>query len=85
MSAPRGIVGSEKQEAARFVDKHKFRIDARNALWDKEISSIWPSLTLFNAVKPGVYDLQMVLKTGGGIAKSKEVTIQIDVRGTEAR
>jgi hypothetical protein len=62
-----------------------FRIDARNALWAKENSSVWPSLNLFSAVNSGAYELQMVLETDDGIAKSKEVAIQIDVGRTEAR
>jgi hypothetical protein len=62
-----------------------FRIEAGNALWAKEISSVWPSLNLFSAVKSGAYELQMVLETDDGIAKSKEVAIQIDVGRTEAR
>jgi hypothetical protein len=62
-----------------------FRIEAGNALWAREISSVWPSLNLFSAVKSGVYELQMVLGTYDGIAKSKEVAIQIDVGRTEPR
>jgi hypothetical protein len=57
-----------------------FRIDARNALWDKEISSVWPSLKLFSTVKTGIYELQMELETSDGNARSKEVTIHIDSR-----
>jgi hypothetical protein len=72
----------------RFKSKGEifdFRIDAGNALWAKEISSVWPSLNLFSAVKSGVYELQMVLRTYDGIAKSREVAIQIDVGRAEAR
>jgi hypothetical protein len=57
-----------------------FRIDARNALWDREISSFWPSHKLFSFVKTGIYELRMELETSDGIAKSKEVTIHIDSR-----
>jgi hypothetical protein len=72
----------------RFKSKGEifnFRIDAGNALWAKEISSVWPSLNLFSAVKSGVYELQMVLETNDGIAKSREVAIQIDAGRAEAR
>jgi hypothetical protein len=60
----------------------EFRIDARHMLWDREISSTWPSRELFASVEPGAYDLQLVLETEGGESKSAKVMVFI---GSEAR
>jgi hypothetical protein len=54
-----------------------FRIDARHVLWDREISSVWPSRELFAAVDPGAYDLRLVLETDTGDSESANVTVQV--------
>jgi hypothetical protein len=54
-----------------------FRIDARQVLWDREISSVWPSRELFAAVEPGSYDLRLVLETKSGDSESAKVTVVV--------
>jgi hypothetical protein len=56
-----------------------FSIDARHVLWDREVSSVWPSRELFAAVDPGGYDLRLVLETDAGDSESAKLTVQIDV------
>ena len=50
-------------------DTIDFRVDARNLLWAKEISSVWPSQKLFAAVDPGSYQLQLVLSADSASQK----------------
>ena len=54
-----------------------FRIDARHVLWEREISSVWPSRDLFAAVDPGSYDLRLVLETEGGDSASANVAVLV--------
>jgi hypothetical protein len=54
-----------------------FRIDARHVLWDREISSIWPSRELFTALEPGSYDLRLVLETNSGDTESANVAVVV--------
>jgi hypothetical protein len=54
-----------------------FNIDARHILWDKTISSVWPSRELFAAVGPGAYDLRLVLETDTGDSESANVAVQV--------
>jgi hypothetical protein len=54
-----------------------FHIDARHVLWDREISSVWPSRELFAAVDPGAYDVRLVLETETGDSESARVTVQV--------
>lgn len=54
-----------------------FRIDARHVLWEREISSVWPSRDLFAAVEPGSYDLRLVLETDTGDSESPTVTVEV--------
>lgn len=54
-----------------------FSIDARQVLWAREISSVWPSQELFAAVDPGAYDLRLVLETDTGDSESGKATVQI--------
>jgi hypothetical protein len=54
-----------------------FNIDARHVLWDREISSVWPSRELFAAVDPGAYDLRLVLETDTGDSESAKVRVQV--------
>lgn len=60
-------------------DKIDFRVDAQHLLWAKEISSVWPSSSLFSTVKSDDYDLQLVMETDGGRVESPKVKISIDV------
>jgi hypothetical protein len=59
-------------------DKIDFRIDVQHLLWAKEISSVWPSSSLFSTVKSGDYDLQLVMETENGRVGSAKVKISID-------
>ncbi len=59
-----------------------FKIDARHVKWAQQISSAWPSFNLFSTVKSDVYDLQLVLETNSGTAKSNKVAVTIDVSKT---
>jgi hypothetical protein len=54
-----------------------FSFDARHALWEREISSVWPSRELFAAVDPGAYDLRLVLETDTGDSESANVAVQV--------
>jgi hypothetical protein len=54
-----------------------FRIDARHVLWEREISSVWPSRKLFAAVEPGSYDLRLVLETKSGDNASASVAVVV--------
>ena len=54
-----------------------FRIDARHVLWEREISSVWPSRELFAAVEPGSYDLRLVLETKSGDSESANVAVVV--------
>jgi hypothetical protein len=56
-------------------DAIDFRIDARHVLWEREISSVWPSRKLFVAVDPGSYDLWLVLATKSGDSESANVAV----------
>ena len=60
-------------------ERVNFKIDARHARWAQQISSVWPSFDLFSTVKSDVYDLQLVLETNSGTAKSNKVAVTIDV------
>ena len=55
-----------------------FSIDVRHVLWDRDISSVWPSRELFAAVDPGAYDLRLVLETDTGDSESAPIAVQID-------
>lgn len=59
---------------ARSID---FAFDARHALWEREISSVWPSRDLFAAVDPGAYYLGLVSETDTGDSESANVTVQV--------
>jgi hypothetical protein len=54
-----------------------FRIDARHVLWEREISSVWPSRELFAAVEPGSYDLHLVLETKSGDSESANAAVVV--------
>jgi hypothetical protein len=54
-----------------------FRIDVRHILWEREISSVWPSRKLFAAVDPGSYDLRLVLETKSGDSESASVAVVV--------
>jgi len=54
-----------------------FSIDARHVLWDREISSVWPSRELFTAVEPGSYDLRLVLETNSGDSQSANLAVVV--------
>jgi hypothetical protein len=54
-----------------------FSIDARHVLWDREISSVWPSRELFTAVEPGSYDLRLVLETTSGDSESANLAVVV--------
>jgi len=58
--------------------KLDFRVDAKDVLWAKQISSVWPSSGFFETVKTGEYDLQLVLDTGHGLAQSSKLHIWVD-------
>jgi hypothetical protein len=68
---PMKLTFSKKNESTDF------RIDARHVLWEREISSVWPSRDLFAAVDPGSYDLRLVLKTKSGDSVSANVTVVV--------
>jgi len=59
-----------------------FRIDARHVLWEREISSVWPSRDLFAAVDPGSYDLRLVLETESGDSASANVAVLVRARAS---
>jgi hypothetical protein len=59
-----------------------FKIDARHVKWAQQINSVWPSFNLFSTVKSDVYDLQLVVETNSGTAKSSKVAVTIDVSKT---
>ena len=54
-----------------------FRIDARHVLWEREISSVWPSRELFATVEQGSYDLRLVLETKSGDSESANVAVVV--------
>lgn len=54
-----------------------FSVDARHALWERTISSVWPSRELFAAVDAGAYDLRLVLETDTGDSESATVAVQV--------
>jgi len=54
-----------------------FRIDVRDILWAREISSVWPSEKFFAVVDSGAYDLELVLETKSGDSKSDKLTIAV--------
>jgi hypothetical protein len=54
-----------------------FSIDVRHVLWDREISSVWPSRGLFSAVDPGAYDLRLALEADTGDIESGSVAVQV--------
>ena len=63
-----------------FKSKHEvadFRIDARHVLWEREISSVWPSRDLFAAVEPGSYDLRLALETKSGDCESASAAVVV--------
>jgi hypothetical protein len=63
------------------LEKHSlsdFQVDAAKTKWDKEISSIWPSL-LLGTLPPGQYSLRLELSdTAGNLVKSKEVKVSLE-------
>jgi hypothetical protein len=62
---------------ASTVQSINFSIDVRHVLWDREISSVWPSRELFAAIEPGAYDLRLVLETDTGDSNSETVAVQV--------
>ncbi len=68
---------------ARFTSSSKIRAtrlisELMHSILGKEISSVWPSLSLFSTVKSGDYDLQLVLETENGRVESPKVNVSID-------
>ena len=58
-------------------DSIDFRIDAQHVLWDRVISSVWPSRRLFTVVQPGAYEVRLVLGSENGESKSNRERIAI--------
>lgn len=58
-------------------DSIDFRIDAQHVLWDRVISSVWPSRRLFATVQPGAYEVRLVLESESGESKSNRQRIAI--------
>jgi hypothetical protein len=63
----------------------KFKLDARHTLWDRQISSVWPSRSLFSVIESGVYNLQLVLEADEGNSESRSLRIQIDSLKSEKK
>lgn len=58
-------------------DSVHFRIDAQHILWDRTISSLWPSMKLFGVVEPGTYDVRLVLESERGESESNRVKVVV--------
>lgn len=54
-----------------------FRIDAENLLWDRTISSIWPSREFFGVVEPDTYAVRLVLESKRSESQSNRVTVVV--------
>jgi hypothetical protein len=63
------------------LDKHGssvFQVDGAKTKWEREISSLWPSLCL-SALRPGLYSLRLELSdTSGNLIKSNEVKVALE-------
>jgi hypothetical protein len=55
----------------------QFQIDASHLLWEKQISSVWPSQQLFSAVKAGAYSLTLLLGTNHGDCETAKVNVTL--------
>jgi len=71
-----------RPNALRLTFKQKgdsipFRIDPQHILWDRTISSVWPSMKLFGVVEPGTYDVRLVVESERGKSESNRVKIVI--------
>jgi hypothetical protein len=71
-----------RPKAPRLTFKKKgdsihFRIDAQHILWDRTISSVWPSIKLFGIVEPGTYDVRLVLESERGECESDRVRVVV--------
>lgn len=58
-------------------DSIHFRLDANHILWARTISSVWPSMNLFAVVKPGTYDVRLVLESERGESSSNPVKVVV--------
>jgi hypothetical protein len=71
-----------RPNALRLTFKQKgdsipFRIDPQHILWDRTISSVWPSMKLFGVAEPGTYDVRLVVESEHGKSESNRVKIVI--------
>jgi hypothetical protein len=66
-------------------DSIKFKFDARHTLWARQISSVWPSESLFSVIESGAYNLQLVLEADEGNSESQKLRIQIDSLKSEKK
>jgi hypothetical protein len=66
-------------------DSIKFKFDARHTLWARQISSVWPSESLFSVIESGDYNLQLVLEAAEGSSESQKLRIQIDSQKSEKK
>ena len=57
--------------------KAEFVVDAAKTKWDREISSVWPSLSL-SALLPGTYSLRLDLSdAAGNLVRSNQVKVSL--------
>jgi hypothetical protein len=66
-------------------DSIDFRIDAQHVLWDRVISSNWPSRRLFAVVQSGAYEVRLVLGSESGESKSNRQRIAISNPSSRSR
>jgi hypothetical protein len=86
---PNGGGVAIRQNALHLTFKKKgdsihFRIDAQHILWDRTISSLWPSMKLFGVVRPGTYDVRVVLESRRGESESNRVKIIVSSEPKQA-
>jgi hypothetical protein len=79
---PKATVISIKNRSILLQFKNKgdiveFKLDVRYTLWDRQISSVWPSRSLFSVIEPGVYNLQLVLEADEGNSESRSLRIKL--------
>ena len=91
LSTNRQVIGPKAKAKAISIESHpillqfkkkgdsiKFKFDARHTLWARQISSVWPSESLFSVIESGAYNLQLVLEADEGNSESQKLRIQID-------
>lgn len=59
-----------------------YKVDAAKTEWDKVFSAKWPSLRLFKAVPPGIYNLTLKLWVDDESLECNAIEIRIHKAGT---